>query len=133
MLAWQVERLIHVGAEAEVSSGLYLGLPAIMKIRKPRSYRNPQLDRRLTTSRMMAEARMLSRLSQSSLPVPNILACEMSKGMMVQSLMPGKQIVDILRNSATDVKTAMRLVGNAIRQLHSVGAIHGDLTTNNLL
>ena len=133
MLAWEEEQLIHVGAEAAVSSGRFLGLPAVRKIRRPRAYRNPALDRRLTTHRMSSEAKMLARLSSSSLPVPRLLACEMSSGIMVQSLRLGLQLVDVLRDGKSDVESLMKKVGFNIRQLHSVGAGHGDLTTNNIL
>ncbi|MDG1542032.1 MAG: KEOPS complex kinase/ATPase Bud32 [Candidatus Thalassarchaeaceae archaeon] len=133
MLAWEQGKIIHVGAEAEVSNGHYLGLAAVRKLRRPRGYRDPALDRRLTNHRMAAEAKMLARLSNSGLPVPHLLACEMSNGTMIQSLVPGSQLVDVLRDGEFDVKTVMLEVGKVIRQLHSVGAVHGDLTTNNIL
>jgi TP53 regulating kinase-like protein len=82
---------------------------------------------------MAAEAKMLARLCNSGLPVPHLLACEMSNGTMVQSLMAGSQLVDVLRGGEIDVKAVMHEVGNVIRQLHSLGAVHGDLTTNNIL
>lgn len=133
MLAWEQGKIIHIGAEAEVSSGQYLGLTAVRKLRRPRGYRDPALDRRLTNHRMAAEAKMLVRLTNSGLPVPHLLACEMSNGTMIQSLVPGSQLVDVLRDSEFDIKVIMHEVGTVIRQLHSVGAVHGDLTTNNIL
>ncbi len=47
--------------------------------------------------------------------------------------MPGSQLVDVLRGGEIDVKSVLHAVGNLIRQLHSLGAVHGDLTTNNIL
>jgi TP53 regulating kinase-like protein len=82
---------------------------------------------------MAAEAKMLTRLPNVGLPVPRLLACEMSNGTMVQSLMPGSPLVDALRGGEIDVKAVLNQVGKVIRKLHSVGAVHGDLTTNNIL
>lgn len=133
VLAWQQDRVIHIGAEAEVSLGHYLGLPAIRKVRRPRAYRHPDLDARLTKQRMTAEARMLSRLADSPLPTPDLLAYEESKGVMIQTLMSGGQLVDLLRMDGAPVEEIMRACGGVIRQLHSLGGVHGDLTTNNML
>ncbi len=133
MLAWEQGKIIHVGAEAEVSDGHYLGLAAVRKLRRPRGYRDPALDRRLTNHRMAAEAKMLGRLSNSGLPVPHLLACEMSNGTMIQSLVQGSPLVGVLRDGKCDVQNILHEVGKVIRKLHSVGAVHGDLTTNNIL
>lgn len=131
--AWEQGEVLHVGAEAEVSSGSFLGLPAVRKVRRQRAYRHPDLDRRLTRQRMLAEARMLTRLSSSHLPTPALLAFEESSGVMVLSLMPGRQLVDTLRDENPPVERVMRSCGEVIRHLHSLGGVHGDLTTNNML
>ena len=64
---------VHEGAEATVSKGEWLGKPAILKVRKPKGYRNPDLDSRLTKSRMAVEARALSRLQRANFPSPSLL------------------------------------------------------------
>ncbi len=133
MQAWEEGKLIHVGAEAAVSSGLFLGVPAVRKVRRPRSYRNPKLDRRLTKHRMNTEARLLARLSEHDLPTPRLLAFEESCGVLIQTLMPGQQIADLLRVAESNPEEMMKRSGEMIRKLHSLGAVHGDLTTNNIL
>jgi len=131
--AWKEGELIHVGAEASVSSGLFLGLPAVRKVRRPRSYRNPKLDRRLTKHRMTTEARLLARLSDYDLPTPNLLAFEESTGVLIQTLMPGQQMTNLLRAGECNAEEMLTKSGEMIRKLHSLGAVHGDLTTNNIL
>jgi TP53 regulating kinase-like protein len=151
MEAWSEQKLLHIGAEAAVSAGLFLGLPAVRKVRRPRGYRHPDLERRLTKSRMSAEARMLTRLAQTAMPVPILLSLDAERGEMILSLMAGEPVIECLRkdrdvvkngDGATELSIAggeesaqqiLAATGRVIRCLHSRGAVHGDLTTNNLL
>ena len=133
MRAWKEDELIHVGAEAAVSSGQFLGLPAVRKVRRPRTYRNPKLDQRLTKHRMTTEARLLTRLAEYDLPTPRLLAFEESGGVLIQTLMPGQQLANLLRLGEGNPEEMLKRSGEMIRKLHSLGAVHGDLTTNNIL
>ncbi len=135
MQVWEKECRLHVGAEAVVDAGLWLGRPAIRKERRPRAWRHPDLDARLTKSRMTSEARMLQRLSISGLPVPHVLALDMSSGWMVQERRSGRPLIECLRDpaAAASIPEMLAATGTAIRNLHAQGAVHGDLTTNNLL
>ena len=49
---WKPSKMIHQGAEATVFSGYWMGEKAIFKKRNHRSYRHPDLDRRLTRQRL---------------------------------------------------------------------------------
>ena len=60
---WESGELLHEGAEATVTEGFWLGRKAVLKSRRPRAYRHPDLDRRLTKQRLSVEARVLSKLS----------------------------------------------------------------------
>ena len=61
---WIEEKKLHEGAEAIVTSGYWLGKPAIKKFRRPRKWRHPELDSRLTKSRLTSEVRTLLKLQQ---------------------------------------------------------------------
>ena len=67
------ERL-HLGAEAEVWSGTWMGLDAVRKLRRPRKWRHPDLDHRLGYRRMMSESRLLIRLKRSGVNVPTAVS-----------------------------------------------------------
>ena len=69
--AWQPQRVLHHGAEAIVSEGHWLGQLSILKVRRPRSYRHPELDRSLTRQRITVEARVLDKLSAVSFSSPS--------------------------------------------------------------
>ena len=135
MRVWEKECRLHVGAEAVVDAGLWLGRSAIRKERRPRAWRHPDLDARLTKGRMTAEARMLHRLTIAGLPVPHVLALDMGSGWMVQERRPGRPLIECLRDpaAAASLPQMLAAAGTAIRNLHAQGAAHGDLTTNNLL
>ena len=62
---WEPIEMLHEGAEATVTAGRWMGKPAVLKMRRSRGYRHPDLDRRLTRSRLSVEVRVLGRLQQS--------------------------------------------------------------------
>ncbi len=133
--AWAPEEVLHVGAEAIATGGRWLGVAAVLKERRPRAYRHPDLDSRLTKARLSAEARILSRLAASDLPVPRLLALDEAAGWMVQSRMSGGPMFDFLREieGIVDPLRILGNLGNLIRELHARGISHGDLTTHNVL
>lgn len=135
MQAWISERIIHVGAEAEVSLGTYLGQPAVEKIRRPRLWRHPELDARLTRRRMMAEARLLTKLARAGLPVPLIQDFDIASCRLIMTLIPGRPLIEHLRdsNSVHSAESVLVETGELVRRLHRQGITHGDLSTNNFL
>ena len=82
---------------------------------------------------MTTEARLLARLSEYDLPTPRLLAFEESSGVLIQNLMPGQQLAILLREGEDNPEEMLKRCGEMIRKLHSLGAVHGDLTTNNIL
>ena len=135
MQAWKGEKVIHVGAEAEVILGTFLGKPAIIKNRRSRAWRHPELDSRLTRRRMHAEARLLTRLGRRGLPVPLIHDLDIENGEMVLTLLPGQTVIEHLRSKTigVDINAMLVEIGKLVRRLHREGITHGDLSTNNVL
>jgi len=134
-LMWKDEGLIHIGAEATVHAGKWLGFDAVLKTRNPRAYRHPDLDSRLTRSRMSAEARILRRLAQAELPVPDLLALDTNAAWLICSRVPGAPLFEALRAdlSGKAAQEVLGEVGLLIRKMHGIGISHGDLTTHNIL
>ncbi len=137
---WVAAEVLHIGAEAVATAGRWLDGDAILKERRPRGYRHPSLDRRLSSARLTAEARILSRLAASPLPVPTLLAIDAEAGWMIQSRMPGVPLFDPLRGAAdaplgdsARSKPMFTSLGCFIRALHRRAVSHGDLTTHNIL
>ena len=105
---WEESEVIHVGAEASVSSGLWLGIPAVLKSRRRRGYRHVELDDRLTKSRISVEAKVLSRLQITGFSAPRLLQINQEEGWMVLSKLEGNPIYQSLIVLRLSVETLRR-------------------------
>ena len=129
---WEESELIHVGAEASVSLGLWLGIPAVLKSRRRRGYRHVELDGRLTKSRISVEAKVLSRLQITGFSAPRLLQINQEEGWMILSKLEGNPIYQSLIDRTRGVDHMFE-IGLKIRELHELGFSHGDLTTHNIM
>ncbi|DAC35748.1 MAG: KEOPS complex kinase/ATPase Bud32 [Candidatus Thalassarchaeaceae archaeon] len=129
---WIEENILHKGAEAIIFSGSWLGIRAVLKMREPRSYRHPSLDRRLTRQRLSVEARVLTKLQANNFPAPALLDVDIDQGWMLLSRIEGRPLYDALQDGAAGINE-IKLFGSIIRQLHEAGFSHGDLTTHNVM
>ncbi len=135
-MVFQPQEQIHLGAEAEVWSGSWMGKPAVKKIRKKRGWRHPNLEKRLGFRRMLSEARLLIRAKKDGLEVPAIWDLDLDGGIIVMERLPGKPLIDILRDQNTskeNISKALFNCGCLVRRLHRLAITHGDLSTNNFL
>ncbi len=129
---WKTSKMIHQGAEATVFSGFWMGEKAVLKKRNRRSYRHPDLDRRLTRQRLSVEVRVLTKLHSSELSSPSLLDVDIDEGWIVLSEIVGETLYESLLNGRSDKEQIMNF-GGLIRQLHELGISHGDLTTHNVI
>ncbi|RTZ96030.1 MAG: Kae1-associated kinase Bud32 [Candidatus Poseidoniales archaeon] len=129
---WMPEKVLHEGAEATVTSGSWLGKPAVLKMRRPRGYRHPDLDRSLTRQRLSVEARVLGRLQTREFPSPAVYDLDIEEGWMLLSRIDGRPLYDALKDDSADAASTAP-VGALIRNLHEAGISHGDMTTHNIL
>jgi len=135
-MVFQPESRLHLGAEAEVWSGTWMGRPAIKKIRRNRAWRHPDIERRLGYRRMLSEVRILIRIHNTGMPVPAVWDVDLDNGRIIMQKMQGKPLIEILRNENSKpdfIKTALENSGKAVRMLHRMAITHGDLSTNNIL
>jgi len=129
---WMPEKTLHEGAEATVIAGSWLGKDAVLKMRRPRGYRHPDLDRSLTRQRLSVEARVLARLQSSEFPSPALFDLDLEEGWMLLSRIDGRPLYDALNDTSVD-DASMVNVGALIRRLHEMDISHGDMTTHNIL
>lgn len=130
--------------------------PAFLKHRPSKPYRHPILDAKLTRHRILAEARVLVRLRREGIAVPAVYALDWEAGWMLGEWIEGEpvravleQVVPLwLASSNLDIQDTssqssgalgdallklMTKIGALVGKMHSVGVVHGDLTTSNLL
>ena len=127
---------LHLGAEAEVWSGLWMGKPAVRKLRRNRAWRHPDLEKRLGYRRMLSEARILIRIKNSGLPVPAIWDVDLENGRIVMEKIAGRPLIEVLRDQSLtkqQIDKALFNTGASVRLLHRLAVTHGDLSTNNIL
>ena len=129
---WEPIELLHEGAEATVTAGRWMGKPAVLKMRRARGYRHPDLDRRLTRSRLSVEVRALGRLQQSGFPSPSLFDCDIEDSWILISRIDGRPLYEAISDGSAG-NDSMEDVGALIRRLHEEDISHGDLTTHNIL
>ena len=135
-MVFQPNERLHLGAEAEVWSGLWMGRQAVRKIRRKRGWRHPNLEKLLGFRRLLSEARLLIRARRVGLEVPAIWDVDLDKGILVMEMLPGRPLIELLidENSTQDlIRNSLYNSGALVRRLHRLAITHGDLSTNNIL
>ena len=116
------------GAEAEIRlEGNY-----IIKERAKKSYRIPELDNSIRKQRTSIEASLIDKARRAGMHVPLVLSQE---GFVLKmEFIDGKKLKDILNNlPEKEAENICKKLGEIIGRLHSLGMIHGDLTTSNMI
>jgi len=117
-------KIIQQGAEAVI----YQIKDKVIKDRIPKTYRHPELDRRIITRRTKSEAKLLEKAS-SIINAPRPLNLEKTK--IEMPFLNGKKLSEHLEK--LDYKKISKKIGEQIAKLHNADIIHGDLTTSNMI
>ena len=102
----------------------------VVKERRTKSYRLPELDDSLRKSRTRHEAKILSKLSEAGIRVPTLLGSDENSMEITMSYIPGPKMRDHL---STDPSGLGKEIGSLIGKVHNLGIIHQDLTTSNMI
>jgi len=116
------------GAEAELKEIVFQKKKALIKKRISKSYRNSELDLKIRKRRTRSEAKILKDL-KNIVNVPEIFLVDETKSEIVMEFITGKVLKEIIEKE----KELCKEVGKEIKKIHSVGIIHGDLTTSNII
>ena len=129
-----MERLIRKGAEADIYLGEWFGRKAIIKIRKSKRYRQPDLDAGLRKKRTLHEASFLVDARNSGVPTPLVYFIDLDEAEIVMQYIIGTRLKEIITNCREKYNDILYLnVGRSIAKLHKENIIHGDLTTSNFI
>ncbi|TPX44954.1 hypothetical protein SeLEV6574_g04180 [Synchytrium endobioticum] len=130
--------LIKQGAEARVYK---IPFPcsqyAIVKERFPKSYRHPILDAKITSKRVIQEARCLVRCCKAGIDTPTLYLIDVPRNVLYMEYVVGVSVRDFIQhNGLDDAGVATQLsqrIGWNVAAMHDLDIIHGDLTTSNMM
>jgi len=117
---------IAEGAEAVIKADK----KKVVKHRKKKTYRHPELDEALRKTRTRREAKVIKKLEEQGFPVPKLHdVCDKKMEIHMQ-LIEGSKVRDVLHENHIIYSEEM---GKKIAELHAIDIIHGDLTTSNMM
>ncbi|MDO5852970.1 MAG: KEOPS complex kinase/ATPase Bud32 [Thermoplasmata archaeon] len=121
------------GAEAIVAPVVFLGRDAVEKVRPPKTYRLPELDSHIRTSRTRAEARIMHEARAAGVRTPCVYDIDLSRCSITMERMDGPTVKAHLDEHPEDAPAVCKEIGRTVARLHSAGICHGDLTTSNMI
>jgi Kae1-associated kinase Bud32 len=126
--------LIKRGAEAEIYVSELRGKKVVVKRRVPKSYRLPQIDKRLREARTKLEAKLIAQARSFGVSTPIIYDVDISKNQITMDYIEGVRIKEKLQQVDEDgQKDLCAEIGKSLGKLHKNHLIHGDLTTSNMI
>ncbi len=122
-----------IGAEATVSRTVFLGRDAVRKSRPPKSYRLPELDRRIRSVRTRSEARLMREARMAGVRTPCVYDIDLADCSIVMERVVGPTAKEAIASDPERAPEIAARIGEAVARLHSAGICHGDLTTSNMI
>jgi len=122
------------GAESKLFFKKWFNLPALHKVRFPKSYRIKELDFQFRKSRTIHEAKLLAKAKEVGIRTPIIYEIDISNTTLVLEFIEGEILKTLLpKISKKEIQEICEQLGKDIGKLHNAGIIHGDLTTSNII
>ncbi len=119
------KKILSIGAEAVLT----LDNQKVLKERVKKSYRIPELDKKIRNFRTRRETKVLEKLAPLGF-VPELLFSD-NESVLETEYIDGKRLSEVLEQE--DCIKIAESMGKTIKQIHDKGIIHGDLTTSNMI
>jgi len=123
-------KLIKKGAEGDLYHTSWNGKKAILKIRKTKDYRNPELDSRIRKQRTIRESEIIQQVKTFGISTPTIFFVNIKDCSILMQYVHGKLGHEL---SGTKFIQSSKDFGKIVATLHKNGIMHGDLTTSNFI
>lgn len=122
--------ILRRGAEGDIYKTVWESRDCVVKIRRSKPYRHPDLDAMIRRRRTVREAEMLLRVKSAGVPAPALFFLDARRHTIAMEYLHGEP--------AHEARGArfVRMVGELGRitgLLHRNGIMHGDLTTSNFI
>jgi len=126
--------VLALGAEAAIVKHEFLGMPAIFKVRVPKPYRDPELDKEIRSRRTLQEARVMRAAREAGARVPRVFLVLPREATLVMEYVSGERFKEAEpRMGNEEACEVMKTVGEYVARMHLAGVVHGDLTTSNII
>lgn len=122
--------LVKRGAEGDIFSLEWNGRPAILKTRRAKAYRHPDLDGRIRRLRTIREAGTMSLVKSFGVASPLVYFVDARRCAIVMQRIGGTPVHDL---SADKIVDCAGPIGGIVGLLHKNGVMHGDPTTSNFI
>lgn len=123
-----MKKILSRGAEAVI----YLEGDRVIKERLKKSYRLPELDKKIIKHRTKSETKIMKKAAEIvNTPKPEDIKEE---DKIIIPFIDGDKLSEKLNSyDKKKQEEVMRKVGIEVAKLHKEGIIHGDLTTSNMI
>lgn len=127
-------KVIAQGAEAKI----YSDGKEVKKERFEKTYRHPELDRKLRKFRTRREAKILTKLAEANFPAPKLVNVD-DKSMEVRmEHLDGKMVKEVIddlekKGDEQEYLKVCKEIGLRLAELHNLNIIHHDMTTSNMI
>ncbi|KAJ3150697.1 TP53 regulating kinase [Geranomyces michiganensis] len=137
----------------------FAGRPAIVKERFRKAYRHPTLDEKLTSRRVVQEARCLHRMRRAGVDTPTVYLVDVKASSIYMEFIEGISVRDhIVATSPMNEPDGMEMmlmrehkdgyssntdhfeesdlatkIAKSLGVMHDLDIVHGDLTTSNMM
>ncbi len=126
--------ILALGAEAVLLKISFLGMDAVLKVRLPKKYRDPELDSFIRGKRTVVEAKIIKELSDIGINSPALLYVDTKEAAIIMEYVKGEILRDIIaQERISEACSYLREVGESIALMHRTGIAHGDVTTTNVI
>ncbi|HID24845.1 MAG TPA: Kae1-associated serine/threonine protein kinase, partial [Thermoplasmata archaeon] len=129
-----MNRVIYRGAEAEIILSTWFGRDVVKKRRIPKSYRLPEIDKKLRFHRTKEEAKLMFEARRSGVPVPIIYDVHLRESTITMEYLKGKCVKELIPElSDSERHSLCYAIGENVAKLHNYNIVHGDITTSNMV
>ena len=123
-------RLLKRGAEGDLFESMWNQKRCVIKERRPKAYRNPQLDYRIRRGRTIRESEIIRQVKALGIRAPLVYFADAARCRLYLQYVDGPTVQSL---PAQQLAAACRDIGNITATMHRNSIMHGDLTTSNFI
>jgi len=127
-------RLIKKGAEASLFQADWHNRKAIIKVRIPKRYRPPELEKQIRSYRTAHEPQLMHEAKAAGAATPLNYLVNIPEATIIMQYIEEQQMKGLLNKAQKHERQELcSQIGQSVAHLHKAGIIHGDLTTSNMI